>query len=426
MIAADGGDLDRLAEALREDGVVIDQAMGSGEAQGAHDRIAALVRDTPFPVYVALLEDTQGVAGDGVDVNESLAGLLHRRLGDEQAFFVVDTPDGIPAVVSYGLGVESSLFSYRHADREQLDAAVHDAVVDEIGHGARAASIVLAELWAQRADDYVAAAREGDGGSDDLAPLPPDEVDRLVDLAAPLATRRDWRPHIDEFVEVRPASRGFTWFVSISVGAALALLLGQSLRGWPRPRRSGRPKGVGRRPTPRTGGEPQTPAPETLRAQARRLVGTLADDLASADWQAVDRDLADRADAARVAAEMLLDSDDIADLLGAQALARTGSADLDRARGRGGAFRPCFFDPRHGTAGHAVGWRLGQGRVEVPCCGVCRRAVQDGRRPASLLLPGRRDAQPYWERGDVWARTGFGAVTDALARDVLEDREGHR
>lgn len=419
MIAADGGDLDRLAEALREDGVVIDQAMGAGEAQAAHDRIAALVRDTPFPVYVALVEDTQGVSGGGVDVNEALAGLLHRRLGDEQAFFVVDTPDGIPAVVSYGLGVESALFSYRHADAEELADALHDAVVGDMGHGASTPAVVLAELWTQRADDYVAA-RRVDGRRGDLAPLTPDEVDRYVELAAPLVIREDWRPDIKPFVEVRPVSPGFTALVSLLSGVVVALLLGQTLRGWPRRRPA--------KSTPElTRPRPQVPELVPARDRARTLLDALATELASADWDALDRDLADRADAARVAGEMLLDSDEVGDLLGVRALALTGRADLRRARRRrAAAYRPCFFDPRHGTVDHAVGWRLGQGTVEVPCCRQCHTDVRAGRSPSMLHLDGRRGPEPYWTRDDIWARTGFGAVTDTLARDVLRDLEGSR
>lgn len=420
MLAADGGDLDRLADALRVDGVVVDQAMGSGEAEQAHDRIAEIVRETPFPVYVALLEDTHGVSGESVDVNEALAGLLHRRLGDEQAFFVVDTPDGIPAVVSYGLGVESSLFSYRYADRDQLDAALHDAVVDTLGHGASTPSVVLAELWAERADDYVSAEREGDGGVDDLPPLTAEEVDGLVDLAVPLVVRDDWRPEHTSFVDVRPASTGFTAVVSLLTGVVVALLLGQTLRGWPRRRTATRRPEV----TPRG---PRVPEVDPVRSRAGALLDALTHELAAADPDDLDRDLVDAADAARAAAEMLIDSDEVGDLLGVQALALTGRADLRRARRpRVAAYRPCFFDLGHGIAGHAVGWRLGQGTVEVPCCRQCRTDVRAGRTPSMLHLPGRRGPEPYWEREDVWARTGFGAVTDSLARDVLRHLEDAR
>ncbi|GGD15219.1 hypothetical protein [Nocardioides daphniae] len=422
MIAADGGQLDRLADALRVDGVVVEQSMGAGEAEQAHDRIAALVRETPFPVYVALVADTRGVAGAGVDVNESLAGLLHRRLGDEQALFVVDSPEGIAQVVSFGLGADPSLLSLSaSADQELLRAGLEEAVVDEIGHGAPLPSVVLAEAWAQQVEELVAEAKDSDG---DVYPptLTDDEVDRLVEVAVPLATRSDWRPDVGDFVEVRAASRGFSWLVSLLAGMVVALLLGQSLRGWPSPRGAKRRQGRSPAAVP----EPTTPAPEAARRKARQLVGALAEELAAVDWTVVDREWADRADAARVAAEMLLDSDDVGDLLGAQALARTGSVDLRRAQGEDAAYRPCFFDPRHGDAGHTVGWRLGQGRVDVPCCGECSRVVEAGRRPQPLRLPGRRGAQAYWKRDDVWARTGFGAVTDTLARDVLSDREARR
>ena len=64
-------DLDALAEALRGDGVVVDRVMGSGEAQDAHDRIARLVRETPFPVYVALVQQPDGLPDDSIEATET-------------------------------------------------------------------------------------------------------------------------------------------------------------------------------------------------------------------------------------------------------------------------------------------------------------------------------------------------------------------
>ena len=101
--------------------------------------------------------------------------------------------------------------------------------------------------------------------------------------------------------------------------------------------------------------------------------------------------------------------------------------DLDRGRrGTGAAFVPCFFDPRHPEGTATASWRLGDGEVDVPCCTACASAVVEDGVPAHLRLPTRRGTEPYWERDDVWARTGFGAVTDDLARDVLADRVGER
>ena len=61
----------------------------------------------------------------------------------------------------------------------------------------------------------------------------------------------------------------------------------------------------------------------------------------------------------------------------------------------------------------------------VTCVACGTAAVHDGT-PRFLRLPHRRGTAPYWERGDVWARTGFGAITDDLARDVLAERAEER
>ena len=71
-------------------------------------------------------------------------------------------------------------------------------------------------------------------------------------------------------------------------------------------------------------------------------------------------------------------------------------------------------------------WRLGDGYVEVPCCEPCGAAVVHDGTPQLLRLQSARGLRPYWERDDVWARTGYGSTSDFLARDVLADRVGER
>ena len=415
-------DVDALAEALRVDGVVVDRVMGAGAAQESHDRIAALVRETPFPVYVALVDQPDGLPSDaGTDATDVLAGLLSRRLGD--GLYVLDTTDGIQQVYSFGLDadpVRMSLGAGRNAD--VLDEAMQEAGRYRIGTEdyLYPPAVAKAEAQVLAAEGLVEMAREP-VGADYSATLDESEAADLAGYAVRVAATADWRPSSEEHVAVRAASSGLSALVGGLGGLVVALLLGQSLRGWPR-------RGTARRtdataPAGPAGGPPDL---ETERRLAADHADALSRSLEATDWDRVrDRDLAARALTARDAVEPLLDSADVGDVIGARVLARMGAHDLGRGRrGSGAALVPCFFDPRHPDGTARASWRLGDGMVEVPCCVACATAVGHDGTPRLLRLPHRRGTAPYWERGDVWARTGFGAVTDDLARDVLADRRG--
>lgn len=413
-------DIDALAEALREDGVVIDRIMGSGEAQEAEDRISALVREVPFPVYVALVDTPEGLPDDGSAARDALAGLLNRRLGD--GLYVIQLPLGGQQVWSYGLGADPSRLSLAdYANRDVLEASIAElAGPSGTEDYVYPPPTVVAEVSALTAEGIVEVGRQEPSG-DYPATLDEADADRLAERAVELDASASWRPRGDDYVPVRTASAGLSALVGGLVGLCVALLLGQTLAGWPRRRRAAAP-------------EPEavvTPPPPDLHAE-RRIARAQADALAAAlsgtDWDSVrDRDTAGRALTARDAVEQLLDSGDVADLVGAQVVARAGSRDLSRGRrGKGEALRTCFFDPRHPEATSTARWHLGDGAVEVPCCVACGSAVVHDGTPAFLRLATRRGTEPYWERDDVWARTGFGATSDFLARDVLADREGTR
>ena len=104
------------------------------------------------------------------------------------------------------------------------------------------------------------------------------------------------------------------------------------------------------------------PPPPDLHAERRigRARPTPSPALSGTDWDSVrDRDAAGRALTARDAVEQLLDSSDVADMVGAQVMARAGSRDLARGRrGKGEALRTCFFDPRHPEATSTARWHL--------------------------------------------------------------------
>lgn len=412
-------DIDALAEALREDGVVIDRVMGSGEAQEAEDRISALVREVPFPVYVALVDTPAGLPDDASAASDALAGLLNRRLGD--GLYVIKLPLGGQQVWSYGLGADPARLSLAaSANHDVLDASIAD-LAGPIGTEdyVYTPSAVAAEATVRTAEDVVEIGRQG-FRTDYPSTLAQADADRLAERAVELDAAESWQPRVDIYVPVRTASAGLSALVGSLIGLSVALLLGQTLVGWPR-RRAAEPEPPAQVVAPL----PPPPDVHAERRIARAQADALAKALSSTDWDSVrDRDTAGRALTARDAVEQLLASRDVADLVGAQVVARAGSRDLTRGtRGGGAPLRSCFFDPRHPEASAEARWRLGDGEVEVPCCEACATAVLDDQTPAHLRLPARRGTQPYWERDDVWARTGFGATTDFLARDVLADRE---
>jgi hypothetical protein len=426
--SADGSEIDRLADDLRVDGVVVDRVMGSGEADEAHDRIAALVREVSFPVYVALIDKPDGLPDDAVTSTDALAGLLNRRLGD--GFFVLQTTEGAQRVYSFGLGSDPSRLSLgAYANQDALEEAIVTAGGGEMGTEdyVYTPAVSLAEAQARTAEGLLALGRGPYlEDADYPATLTAADAERLAEHALEIDAVAGWRPGAAGYVEVRPASRGFSALVGGLGALVVALLLGQTLSGWPR-RGKPRSEDDSARSKARAAATPP-PDLEEERARAVGLAGILSQALEGTDWDAAqDRELAGRALTARDALEPLLVSDDVADVIGAQVVAQMGAADLGRGRrGSGAPFVPCFFDPRHPEGRATASWRLGDGEVDVPCCAACAATVAEGGTPQHLRLSARLGTEPYWERDDVWARTGFGAVSDELARDVLAERAGER
>ena len=415
MIATDATDLDALAAELQRDGVVVDQAVGSGEAQEYHDRIAELVRNIPFPVYVALVEMPDGVSSGGGSGNEALAALLHRRIGGA-GLYVVGSDEGSKRVVSYGLDATPALVSLSDSSNQKLiEAAAEDLAGDHVW----VPMVVEAEAVVRAAEDLVEIGRANDHGNGYPSTLDADTVDDLARRAVALHARSDWRPSV-EYLPIRPASNGLSAVLAVLAGSAVALFLGQTLRGWPSRRR-----GTAARPAVRV--SRTHPALDRVREEerVRSSLQVLARRLERAAGDgSLDQDLYLRAQSAREAAEQYADSDELVDLVGARALVRTGERDLARARGgKRGAYRACFFDPRHAEAAAVAGWRLGEGVVRVPCCRRCAKDAEAGREPATLAVERRGRVQPYYTQDDVWAQTGFGTLTDTFAADVLRWRK---
>lgn len=110
------------------------------------------------------------------------------------------------------------------------------------------------------------------------------------------------------------------------------------------------------------------------------------------------------------ASKVLEDHEHPIDLLGALILAWRGQAALE-----GGTARPCLFDPRHGPGRTTTRWRLDGGEVDIPACRACAKAIAAGRAPQAVQDRGR----DYFTRDTVWARTGFGALDDTVAQQVM-------
>lgn len=127
------------------------------------------------------------------------------------------------------------------------------------------------------------------------------------------------------------------------------------------------------------------------------------------------------------AAGRTLDADDdlhVTDAVGALVLAETGQAHLERALGsardrRRDPARPCFFNPLHGAARHAV--KLpGDADTRVPACAACAKSVRAGRQPQALMVRASGTTAPYYETDlQPWAATGYGSIDPDWVDKVL-------
>lgn len=122
-----------------------------------------------------------------------------------------------------------------------------------------------------------------------------------------------------------------------------------------------------------------------------------------------------------------LDADDdlhVTDAVGALVLAESGQAHLERALGsardrRRDPARPCFFNPLHGAAKHAV--KLpGDADTRVPACAACAKSVRAGRQPQALMVRTSGTTAPYYETDpQPWAATGYGSIDPDWVDKVL-------
>lgn len=171
-------------------------------------------------------------------------------------------------------------------------------------------------------------------------------------------------------------------------------------------------------------GPPTVFSVDEVRQQATSLLNRLASELSAANPAAVDRDLYERAGLARSAAERVLDSQRLTDVVGALALSRSGLDDLHLATGGTRTrYRLCFFNPLHNEAGKDVDFTLDAGKVSVPACRRCASDVRRGKQVDAVPGPNRR---PYFLGNDEWAVTGFGALVEDLPTALFRYEQATR
>lgn len=398
--------VDGLVAALRVDPVVVDQTMGDGDAAGAHDLLTSQVRKVGFPVYVALVSRPVDDPTSDSD-RAALITALHRKL-DRPGLYVVATTDHADDVEGFGIPADPTLVDVaRFSATDQLQK-----LLPKDDYPGPVAQAQLAVLTAQHADRMRPAR---DYGVPSVVPRA--ELRRIAGSRYGQPTP-DVDNHHAYSNRADIADRWLAGGAGFGFVAPLVLLL---LRGrWPGWAPSQR---LPKRPTSR--GVPAAPdrvRPAEVRALARREVDRLAGAIAGADVRRARPEWWDRADRAREAAEKVQASDDLADQVGAVVLARTGRRDLARAIGRRRDTRQdrpyhcCFFNPLHDEGVQQATWRQGDSELRIPVCHACR-AVEDGGAPNALKI-GRK---PYYERDDLWARTGYGALVDDLADVVLRE-----
>lgn len=144
-------------------------------------------------------------------------------------------------------------------------------------------------------------------------------------------------------------------------------------------------------------------------AVQQELTG-LSEAIAASPAQPGQRDY-DSALACADAAAQYVDSPAVADRVGVHLLVADGLAAL-----KGTEPEPrCFFHPQH-TANASVR----RGKVKIPCCRSCARAVATGSAPTMLMVTNNEGKiGPYFENDDVWSSTGYGSIDQRWASRAL-------
>ncbi|MEO7350466.1 MAG: hypothetical protein ABIR34_06775 [Marmoricola sp.] len=409
--------VDQIVAALRQDPVLVQETLGGGDTAGAHDRLSARARRLPFATYVALVEPPTDLQA-GYEVSEVLAATLHRRIGKP----------GLYIVSVAGVGWDQEAFAV-DLDAALLGLASSTALtaVNRLigGSGENAEARVSPETEAEIV--LRNAAQPGINDYDYSRSKPLLAPGTISAIAEQPWTRED---RTTDFIDVEDSQTGKRFMVGTTVGLAVTLILQQTLRGpWPgwKRRRGRRQAPPARRTAKRERLLPAVPVPldiTAVRREANSTLTRLAEGLARLPVQTRHPEIVEDAVAAREAAESLVDSTRVTDVVGALVLGRSGERDLDRAtRAKpGAAYRCCFFNPLHGPAVTEAAWEFGDADIEAPVCSSCAATVRAGREPDLLRTRPGHGSPAYYEGDDVWARTGFGSLVDHFGSVVLADR----
>jgi hypothetical protein len=366
-----------IAEALRADPVLVDATMGTGDAQGVHDVLTQLAADVDVPVYV-VLASTPTDLRTTEDPAQQAAALLNADLGD--GLYFVHFTDGIGWVGGFG--------SAKDIDPGAGQRAYTRA--REIGPNEynQPTAALEAELVLRAA-------------ADPQHEIDDDQLRELIDTSRAFVPT-EAREHADLAAQ--------RWVMTIATAIAVVIAglvltsVGRAAPIGPRRSADGTDRAAARRTRVLNPVDPQA----LVRAQ-RMYDGLRARDLASPHATA--------AAEALTAADLVSGSDDRLDAVGSWVLALQARRELERIRRPARPpYRPCIVNPEHGEATSTV--RLAGSSIDAPACTAC------GREHGPVLTTSTwRGERPYLDTPTVWARTGFGALVDDLAAQVIADQD---
>lgn len=366
--------LDDIVAGLRQDPVMVHTAMGAGDAQGVHDLLTELAAKVDVPVYVVLSSTPAELVGVERPAEQATA-VLQQALGD--GLYIVKFNDGASHIAGYGAAKNLDYSPGRRAYTLARDMGPYEYNVPT---AALEAELVLRS-----------AAAPGKAISDST-------------LRGWLDSPRAYQPDNDNSLADLMAKR---WVYATTAGVAVLmgclLLVWLSVKAPMRIRRDPDEKPVG--------------PPSQFDAEALPLAQARYDKLPTAQLSSPH---ATAAEEALTAADLVSTSGDRLDQIGAWVLARQADRELDRiSRPTLAAFSPCMINPEHGEAGTTV--RLAGSSIDAPVCRSC--GTEQGEFLAASTWRGERS---YLDTRTVWARTGFGALVDDLARQVIADRSVRR
>ncbi|AYY14411.1 hypothetical protein EF847_18655 [Actinobacteria bacterium YIM 96077] len=401
------GRMDQIVELLDDDPIVMDRAMGNGDAAAVRELLRSDLDDFPHQAYVVLVnrlpgDDLPRREDDPFMEPEEMARLLHNRIG-EDALYVVGIDQTVHAIAP---GLDD-------VAPEDAGIALHGATYEVDGELTPAAE-ARAYLWlAPQIRD----------------PFAPDNEEIAVDAVAELAEDPLMlRTKVDFFAS--EAERELTASPSktspdrphVAVGIVAAITVAVVANAYLN-HRAARQAAIG---------EPTDVAPARERFQAalaeldrwRREPET--DPLATAPGgppgegehaPETDAGHRERVRTYADAALALRHSDDPADIVGGAVLAEYAVAAA--REGPQDPPRPCFLNPMHGEHATTTPVPGDPSSVRVPACERCAGAVQRGELPDILRIRDGRKVQPYYHRQDVWSVSGCGALRDDVADLVL-------